>query len=155
MVLTSTVPLALLPPLLIQRLKRSEVYSDIIKLVLVMLRKTFHNWEVNLQCKKRWLFVSLSRYKGRILELVVFPSFVSLPEEACSPNYQPREAFYFCKNDAHQPCRPLLHALFIVKTPSLPCFHNTLSATVETMLTPPSFPNKVSTLSIPNHLAIF
>lgn len=36
----------LLPPLLIQQLKRSDVWSCIIQLVLVMLRKRFHNWVV-------------------------------------------------------------------------------------------------------------
>ena len=48
----------LLPPLLIQLLKRSDVRSGIVQLMHVILRNRFHSRAVNLQCKSRFLFVS-------------------------------------------------------------------------------------------------
>lgn len=48
----------LLPPLLTQQLRRSDVCSGMILLVHVLMRKRFHSWVVNLQYKYRCLFVS-------------------------------------------------------------------------------------------------
>lgn len=46
------------PPLLIQQLRRSAVCSGMVHLVCVMSKNNAHNWEVTLQCRNKWLFVS-------------------------------------------------------------------------------------------------
>lgn len=50
--------LSLAASLLIQQLRRSEVCSGMDQLWPEMFRKSSRSWEVYLQCKNRWLFVS-------------------------------------------------------------------------------------------------
>jgi len=67
----------LLPPRLIQQLIRSAVCSGIFHVVFVRLKNIFHTWLVNLQCRNRWLFVSLVSLHKKHLVTTTLPFFCS------------------------------------------------------------------------------
>jgi len=67
----------LLPPLLIQQLKRSAVCSGITQGSWEMLRTMRHTWTVTLQCRNKWLLVSSFSWQKKHLETIWKPLFLS------------------------------------------------------------------------------
>jgi len=116
------------PPLLIQKLIKSAVCSRIVHSVFVKLRKRFHSCVVNLQCRKRWLFVSPVSLHKKYLVTTTLPFF-------CRTSWCVRHALYTTSQVkhltlvgamlfqmfVHSPCITLLplHILFTENIPSL------------------------------------
>ena len=105
----------LLPPLLIQQLRRSNVCSGMAQLQPVMSRNKFHIWAVYSQCKKRCLFGSSVTIHRKHLETNCLFFFCSTSWVKASPfDNQPSEALNFGRNATFLEIIPL--ALTI-------CFH--------------------------------
>jgi len=67
----------LLPPLLIQQVRRSAVCSGITHGFWRILRNICHTWEVTLQWRNKWLFVSSFSLQKKHLETISKPLFFS------------------------------------------------------------------------------
>ena len=67
----------LLPPLLIQQVRRSAVCSGITHGFWMRLRNIYHTWEVTLQWRNKWLFVSSFSLQKKHVETISKPLFFS------------------------------------------------------------------------------
>lgn len=128
-----------------------QALVDIIHSVFVRLKNRFHSFTVNLQYKKRWLFVSLVSVQNAFGHHHSSFFLLHFMSKTDSLHYQPSEAYYLdgamlfqilLQMFGHSPCIilfSLLQNLFTENMPSTVCLHlNASSCRIE--------PGKVSSI---------